>query len=291
MDSGGQVMFRLVALGLLMAGTACSAPTVMSTAVPVASTGLLWSDEFDGGAGAAPNAANWGYDTGAGGWGNGELETYCAFGSSAAPCDAKVPNAYLDGAGHLVLNAVLMGGKWTSARLLTKGKQSFQYGRIEARMKLPVAAGYWPAFWMLGADIDTVPWPGAGEQDIMEWVQKYGATTSSSTVHGPGYSGAGGIGSQFTFPASGRVDDGFHTYGVVWSADKLQFYRDDPAAPYFTLTPANLPAGTKWVYNKPYFLLLNFAIGGGGFPGTTDATTPASGTVLVDWVRVYKPGS
>lgn len=274
-----------------MAGTACSTPMAVVAVPPVPATTLLWSDEFDGSAGSAPNAANWGYDTGAGGWGNGEVQTYCAFGSSAAPCDAKVPNAYLDGAGHLVLNAVQAGGKWTSARLLTKGKQSFQYGRIEARMKLPVAAGFWPAFWMLGADIDTVPWPGAGEQDIMEWVQKYGATTSSSTVHGPGYSGAGGIGSQFTFPASGQVDDGFHTYGVIWSQDKLQFYRDDPSAPFFTLTPANLPAGTKWVYNKPYFLLLNFAIGGGGFPGMTDATTPASGMVLVDWVRVYKPGS
>ena len=282
-------MVRLVALVLLMAGTAFGTG-LPGAAAPTPST-LLWSDEFDGSAGAAPNGANWGYDTGAGGWGNGEIQTYCAFGSSAAPCDPKVPNAYLDGAGHLVLNAVQTGGKWTSARLLTKGKQSFQYGRIEARMKLPVAAGFWPAFWMLGADIGTSGWPAAGEQDIMEWVQKYGATASSSTIHGPGYSGAGGIGKQFTFPASGRVDDGFHTYGVVWSEDKLQFYRDDPSAPFFTLTPANLPAGTKWVYNKPYFLLLNFAIGGGGFPGVTDATTPASGQVLVDYVRVYKPGS
>ena len=273
------MMLRCLGASLLLMGTVCQAQTWT----------LKWSDEFEGKAGEAPKAENWVYDTGAGGWGNGELQTYCAFGSDETPCAAKQPNAYLDGEGHLVLKASRRGEAWTSARILTKGKHAFQYGRVEARMKLSVGAGFWPAFWMLGADISRVPWPASGEQDIMEWVQKYGPTATSSTVHGPGYSGGKGIGSEYTFPAGGRIDDGFHTYGVVWSENKLEFYRDDPGKPSFTLTPASLPAGTTWVYNKPYFLLLNFAIGGGGFPGKTDASTPATGILLVDWVRVYQP--
>ncbi len=158
----------------------------------------------------------------------------------------------------------------------TSGHETFQYGRIEARMKLQVGDGYWPAFWMLGNDIGTVQWPASGEQDIIEWVQGYGPNTTSSTVHGPGYSGGNGIGSQFTFPNGGRIDDGnYHTYGVVWTANQMQFYRDNPLQPFLTVTPANIPNGDQWVYNQPFFVLLNFAIGGGGFPGYTDASTPA----------------
>ena len=250
---------------------------------------LQWADEFDGAANSAPSATDWSYETGAGGWGNAELQTYCAAFSSKPPCSATQPNTYLDGHGHLVIQAIQNQGVWTSGRMVTKGKHAFQYGRIEARMKLPVGAGFWPAFWMLGSNIGTAHWPQAGEQDIMEWVQKYGPTTTSSTIHGPGYSGSHGIGSQFVFPDGGRVDDdGFHVYGVIWSEDKLQFYRDSPDTPYFTVTPADLPAGTAWVYNQPFYLLLNFAIGSGGFAGTTDATTPQTGTVLVDYVRVYQ---
>ena len=125
----------------------------------------------------------------------------------------------------------------------------------------------------------------------MEWVQSYGPATTSSTIHGPGYSGAHGIGSRFTFPAPAQVDTAFHTYGVLWSKDKLEFYRDDPAKSYFTLTPADLPAGTTWVYNQPFFILLNFAIGSGGFAGASDASTPATGKALVDYVRVYQPAA
>ncbi len=251
---------------------------------------LRWSDEFAGAKGSAPDAQNWGYDTGAGGWGNGELETYCAVPSDKAPCSAATPNAYLDGAGHLVLKAIHTGDNWTSARLLTRDKHAFRYGRIEARMKLPVGAGFWPAFWMLGADIEKTGWPAAGEQDIMEWVQKYGAGATSSTVHGPGYSGAKGISTEAALADGGRIDDaGFHTYGVVWAENSLAFYRDDWAKPFVTLTPASLPAGSQWVFNRPFFILLNFAIGGGGFPGLTNASTPRVGETLVDYVRVYEP--
>lgn len=252
---------------------------------------LQWSDEFNGGAKSAPDAANWNYDTGASGWGNGELEMYCAPGSDKPPCSAQEPNIYQDGSGHLVIRAVKTDGGWTSGRLKTAGKQQFQYGRIEARMKLQVGDGFWPAFWMLGSDIGKVGWPASGEQDIIEWVQSYGPGVTSSTVHGPGYSGGKGIGRRFSFPGGGRIDDdSYHTYGVVWSEDRMQFYRDNPAEPFLTITPANLPSGAQWVYNSPFFLLLNFAIGGptSHFSGTTDDSTPGVGTMLVDYVRVYR---
>jgi beta-glucanase (GH16 family) len=163
-----------------------------------------------------------------------------------------------------------------------------QYGRIEARMKLPVGAGLWPAFWMLGTNIGSVGWPTCGEQDIMEWVPQYTPTTTSSHIHGPGYSGANGIGANFTFPNGGRVDDaGYHTYGLIWSVNKLQFYRDDYTKPFLTLTPANIPSGTQWVYNQPFFILLNLAVGG-NFPGNPTSSTPNPAIVLVDYVRVYQ---
>ena len=254
---------------------------------------LVWSDEFNGPANSAPNPNTWAYDTGGGGWGNGELETYCAPFSGAAPCNSGNSNIYEDGNGNLVIKAINNNGTWTSGRMNTIGKETFQYGRIEARMKLPVGAGFWPAFWMLGNDLNSgTSWPTCGEQDIMEWVQSYTPTTTSSTVHGPGYSGGNGIGARYTFPNGGRIDDGaYHTYGVIWAANSMQFYRDDYTKPFLTVTPATIPAGDQWVYNQPFFILLNFAIGSGGFPGATNSSTPTTGTVLVDYVRVYQAGT
>ncbi len=251
---------------------------------------LVWSDEFNGPANALPDSGKWTYDTGGGGFGNGELETYCSPSYTTAPCVAGRPNAFQDGNGNLIIQVRRdSSGQWTSARLKTQGIYQPQYGQIEARIKYPVAAGLWPAFWMLGADIGSVGWPQSGEQDIMEWVQSYGPNTTSSTSHGPGYSGGNGIGARYTFPNGGRVDDGnYHTYGVVWSPNQLQYYRDSPTNVFFTLTPASLPSGTQWVFNNPFFLLLNYAVGSGGFPGATDGTTPASANMVVDYVRVYQ---
>ena len=251
---------------------------------------LQWSDEFNAAAGTYPSSANWTYDLGSSGFGNPEIEDYCAPGSNTAPCVSSKPNAYQDGNGNLVITAIRdSSGQWTSARLKSQGLKQFQYGRIEARMKLPVGDGFWPAFWMLGADINSDPWPGCGEQDIMEWVQSYTPTTTSSTTHGPGYSGANGIGGKFTFPNGGRVDDGnYHVYGVIWGPNSLQYYRDSPSNIFETLTSATIPSGSQWVFNNPFFLLLNLAIGNGGFPGPTDSSTPATATMLVDYVRVYQ---
>jgi beta-glucanase (GH16 family) len=250
---------------------------------------IIWSDEFNGPAGA-PDSSNWKFETGNNnGWGNAELEYYCPPTNNNLPCNTSSPNAFLDGSGNLVIQAIhTPSGTWTSARMKTEGLHEFQYGRIEARMQLPTGAGLWPAFWMLGTNIGSVGWPTCGEQDIMEWVPQYTPTTTSSTVHGPGYSGGSGIGSRFTFPGGGRVDDaGFHTYGVIWSQDQMQFYRDDYTQPFLTVTPANLPAGKQWAFNHPFFILLNLAVGG-NFPGPPNNATPSPATVLVDYVRVYE---
>src|SRR5262249_20129263 len=222
---------------------------------------LIWSDEFNGPKGAAPDPTKWTYDTGGGGFGNGELETYFAPGSNAAPCSSSSPNIFQDGNGHLVITAPLTKRNWTSGPLKTQGLAQFQFGRIEARMKLPVGDGLWPAFWMLGTDISSVGWPQCGEQDIMEWVQSYGPSVTSSTIHGPGYSGGNGVGARFTFPNGARVDDaGYHVYGVIWSQNKIQFYRDDFTKPFFTVTPTSAGVNGQWVFNSPFFILLNLAI-------------------------------
>jgi beta-glucanase (GH16 family) len=248
-----------------------------------------WSDEFDGPAGSFPNPTNWTYDVGGGGWGNAELEVYCAAGSNTAPCNASNPNVFMDGNGNLVIRAIRnQNGTWTSTRMKTQGLQQFQYGRIEARMKLTVGNGLWPAFWMLGTNISTVSWPTCGEQDIMEWVDFYTPNSTSSTDHGPGYSGGSGIGGRFFFPDAGRIDDAsHHTYGVVWSPYKMQFYRDDWTQPFLTVTPLSIPLGSQWVYNHPFFILLNQAVGGNWFPGP-DATTRNPADMVVDYVRVLQ---
>ncbi len=262
---------------------------VSSRAAAAQNWQLVWSDEFNGPPGAAPDPAKWRYDTGGGGWGNKEEEVYCAPGSDVSPCSRAAPNASLDGNGNLIIRAQRSAGTWTSARLVTYPVATFKYGRFEARMKLPIGAGVWPAFWLLGANFKTGGWPRCGEIDIMEWVPQYGPSTTSSTIHGPVSIGKG-IGSQFTFPNGGRVDDAdFHTYGVLWSENEMQFYRDDPAHTYFTITKRDDPPG-DWVFDHPFYILLNLAMGG-AFPGKTDATTPNPSVLTVDYVRVYCPAA
>ncbi len=248
-----------------------------------------WSDEFNGPAGSFPDPTKWTYDVGGGGWGNAELEVYCAAGSNAAPCSAATPNVFMDGNGNLVIRAIRTpGGTWTSTRMKTEGLQQFQYGRIEARMKLTVGNGLWPAFWMLGTNIGSVGWPNCGESDIMEWVPQYTATTTSSTDHGPAYSGGNGIGARYIFPNNGQVDDpGYHTYGVVWSPYQMQFYRDDWTKPFLTVTPTFIPPGSQWVFNHPFFILLNQAIGGNFPKPGPDSSKPIPADMLVDYVRVF----
>ncbi|MBS1856595.1 MAG: glycoside hydrolase family 16 protein [Acidobacteria bacterium] len=233
---------------------------------------LVWHDEFDQPAGTAPDPAKWTYDTGKTGWGNNELENYT---NSTA-------NAFHDGEGHLVIQALAEGGGYTSARLKTQGIAAFTYGRIEARIRLPYGQGIWPAFWMLGADISTAGWPRCGEIDIMENIGKEPGTVHG-TIHGPGYSGGNGIGAPYVVPA-GRFADEFHLFAVEWLPGSIQFSVD--RATYKRITPADLPKGTTWVYDHPFFLLLNLAVGG-NWPGYPDASTVFPQRMTVDYVRVY----
>jgi beta-glucanase (GH16 family) len=245
---------------------------------------LVWSDEFNGTAGSVPDGSKWTYDVGGWGWGNNEEEFYCAAGSTAYPCNSSTPNAALDGNGNLVISANYDGSTWTSARMKTQGVENLQYGRIEARMKLPMGKGVWPAFWLLGSNINTAGWPLCGEMDIMESVPQYGASKTSSTIHGP-FSGGNGVGSAYVFPNGGTISD-FHTYGVTWSPNQAQFYRDDPTKPYFTIqNTTDIPG--DWVFNHPFFIIMNLAMGG-YFPGYTDNTTPNPSVMTVDYVRVYR---
>jgi uncharacterized protein (TIGR03437 family) len=250
---------------------------------------LVWSDEFNGAAGAAPDPTKWNYDLGGGGWGNGEAETY-----TNSP-----NNVFQDGQGNLVIQAIRdTDGNFTSARLQTGAPGastqttdlSWQYGLVEARIKLPFGLGVWPAFWMLGEDIETVSWPTCGELDIMENFGTFNNNVSinNGTAHGPGYSGGSGITAAITLPFGETVYDDYHIYDMLWSQNSIQFLVDGVV--YNTVTPASIPTGDQWVFNAPFFVLLNLAIGGSGtFLGTPDPTAPfPNQDLVVDYVRVYQ---
>ena len=257
----------------------------------------VWSDEFDGASMQLPDPAKWTFDVGStNNWGNHEQETYCSPGPAITKgCDPLHPNAFLDGSGHLVLRAQRdADGNWTSARITTRGLKDFQYGRIEARMKMPVGTGLWPAFWMLGSDVKAVGWPASGTVDIAENVgltprsNGLGPEEIRSSLHGPGYSGADSLHRDFRLPNGARIDDGvFHTYGIIWSPGMIQFYVDDPANIFFVQNVSNLPDGGVWVFDHPFYLVMNLAVGG-DWAGDPDNTTPSPSQVVVDYVRVYK---
>jgi len=242
---------------------------------------LVWSDEFNGPNGSAPDPAKWTLETGGKGWGNNELESYTD----------RLQNAYQQD-GNLVIKVLAekytgadgVPRNYTSARLKTEAKFTQAYGRFEARIKIPRGQGIWPAFWMLGADIPTAGWPACGEIDIMENIGKEPGTVHG-TIHGPGYSGEHGIGAPFSLAAGQNFADDFHLYAVEWESKVIRFYVDDHL--YETRTEADLPAGTKWVYDHPFFVLLNVAVGG-PWPGNPDATSEYPQTMLVDYVRVYR---
>jgi beta-glucanase (GH16 family) len=256
----------------------------------------VWSDDFNGGAQRPADPSRWTYDIGNhAGWGNKELEIYCPpQGGDPRECNPQHPNVFQDGDGHLVLRASRAAdGAWTSARITTRGLKTFQYGRIEARMKLPVGTGLWPSFWMLGSNFDSVGWPASGSVDIVENVSLTpltngtGPTRIRSTVHGPRYFGGNGLWHDFRLPDGERVDDGdFHAYGIIWSPGMIQFYVDDPANVFFVMNASDVPEGGEWVLDHPFFLTMNLAVGG-DWPGNPDATTPNPADMLVDYVRVY----
>jgi beta-glucanase (GH16 family) len=241
---------------------------------------LTWSDEFNGADGSAVDSTKWGHDVGGSGWGNQEREYYTD----------GTQNAVQQG-GNLVITATTAGAaaetcwygtcQYTSARLLTQNKFSQEYGRFEARIQIPAGQGLWPAFWMLGSNIATSPWPACGEVDIMENIGK-----EPSIVHGSLHmTGANPTGS-YTLAGGAAFSDAFHLFAVEWDTAEIRFYVDDQL--YETQTRAAQGTGATWAFDQPFFLLLNVAVGG-TWPGDPDSTTTFPQTMKVDWVRVYEP--
>lgn len=234
---------------------------------------LVWSDEFnkDG----LPDSTKWGYDVGGSGWGNNELEYYTKAGSE----NVRVVN------GNLIIEAKKenFGGRnYTSARLLTKNKAQWTYGKFDIRAKLPMGRGIWPAIWLLAAN-DPMHWPGDGELDIMEAVG-FNPNVIYGTAHNKLYNGANGQqkGGNKSLP---DADQAFHVYSIEWTNNQVVWSID--SIPYFTYNDPGLGADA-WPYFKDFFMILNVAVGGnwGGKQGVDDSMFPQQ--MLVDYVRVYQ---
>ena len=234
---------------------------------------LLMEDTFD--IDGAPDSTVWKYDIGTGqnGWGNNELQYYTDRSENV-----KVQDGMLQ---ITALQENFQGSDYTSARILTQDKFEQQYGRFEARIKLPIGQGLWPAFWMLGSNFDQVSWPQCGEIDIME-NRGNEPTLVSGTVHGPGYSAGESISKSYTL-TNDRYDTGFHIFGIEWGPEYINYYIDDVL--YNQITPEDVTG--EWVFDHPFFIIINLAIGG-DYVGAPTAETVFPQSMLVDYVRVYK---
>ncbi len=247
---------------------------------------LAWSDEFDEPAGSPPNPAHWAHALGDGtaeripGWGNNELETYTD----------RPENVATDGDGNLVIRALAADGtedcyygpcRYTSARLLTAGKVGAHFGRVEVRLQVPAGAGLWPAFWMLGSNIDDVGWPAAGEIDVMENIGRQ-PNRLYGTIHGPGYSGSANFGRTIDLPEPLAAD--FHVFAVDWQPGRIAWSLDGQE--YHRATPADV-APNAWPFDQEFFLLANLAVGG-NLGGPVAPTTVFPAEYRIDYVRVYE---
>lgn len=284
---------NLTVKAIAIASGAASTVSSQEFSPNIPSGTLVWSDEFSNtnGTNAQPDPKIWTYDTGNSGFGNNELESYCAWGSSTAPCSTSNPSEYVGTDGYLHIVAQQPStGVYTSARLKTQGLFSFQYGRIEFRIQVPEAQGFWPAGWLLGNNIATVNWPACGEQDVQERVNAAANPDwNAGSVHGTGFTG-GNIGTKYNFPSGQTASSAFHTYGMIWAPGSVKYYIDDPTQPYATFTPSSLKglSGAVWPFDSGQgnFIILNLAIGG-SWPGSPDLSTPFPSEMLVDYVRVY----
>jgi len=249
---------------------------------------LVWQDEFDGPAGTRPDPAHWDFDVGGGGWGNAQLEFDTA----------RPENVSLDGLGHLAITArkePYQGRDYTSARILTRGRFEKSLGRWEARIRLPVGQGLWPAFWMLGANYPEVGWPACGEIDIMEQRGQEPGVANGS-LHATGYSGGSAITARYVCAVAPTCaappctpicpfNEDFHVFAVEIEASRIVFEVD--GAVYQEVKQDGLPPGSAWPFERPFFALLNVAVGG-NFVGAPDVTTVFPQTMLVDYVRYYQ---
>jgi beta-glucanase (GH16 family) len=304
-------LLAIVLLFLAWAGPAnAQGSDCVSNHVPNDPQGnVIWApafcQEFNSTFVGPPDTTVWNFDLGNGGFGNNELETYCGppnYPNNPSSCptsfSTSTSNAYIDGSGHLLVKAFTSGGTWYSARLKTQGLVNFSFGRIEGRIQLPDTTnqGLWPAFWSLGSNITTVPWPGCGEADILEvWSPSVfggpGPAGNRSTLHTAQTDGAGvQPNGQFTFPSGQSNSTGFHTYGMIWSANMQQYYIDNPLKPYYIATASDLKSNDTWPFNLNIFLLMNIAVGG-TLGGTPSASTPSPAIMMVDYVRQYQPAA
>jgi beta-glucanase (GH16 family) len=242
----------------------------------------VMQDEFD--TDGVPNSALWTYDIGTGpnndGWGNNELQYYTD----------RTENVTVEN-GYLLITAkeeAFNGSNYTSARIKSEGLFEQAYGRFEARIKVPYGKGYWPAFWLLGNDCDQNAWPQCGEIDIMEYLGDM-PTTVFGSAHGPGYSAGDAISKEYVLQ-NDRFDTGFHVFGIEWAPDYINYYVDDVL--YQQITKQDVIDETngegEWVFDKPFYIILNVAIGG-NLPGAPNSDTVFPQTMLVDYVRVYQP--
>lgn len=259
---------------------------------------LVWSDEFLNSTATPtqPDPTIWTYDTGNSGFGNNELENYCAWGSSTSPCSTSSPSEYVgsypgtDGVLYIVAQQP-SPGVYTSARLKSQGLFSFQYGRLEVRAQVPEYQGFWPAAWLMGNNIATINWPACGEQDVMERVDAplTPFDWNQGSIHGTGFTGAD-LGTTYYFPTGQTAGGEFHNYGMIWSPGTVAYYIDDPNNPYVTFTTSSISGlpGAVWPFDagQSNFILLNLAIGG-DYPGSPDGTTVFPSEMLVDYVRIY----
>jgi beta-glucanase (GH16 family) len=238
---------------------------------------LSFRDEFNEPEGEGVDTTKWTPVNKGDGFGNNELEFYTP----------RTQNARMDGQGSLIIEVLkedYMGRMYTSTRLESSGKFEQRYGRFEIRAKVPFGQGIWPAYWLLGNDIASASWPNCGEIDIMEQVGRMPSTNYGS-LHGPGYSGGNPLSTQYHLEGGARFADTFHEYAIEWEPDVVRFYVDDEL--YSTRTPSDVPSGGRWVYDHPFFMILNVAVGG-PFPGSPDGTTMFPQRMLVDYVRVYR---
>ena len=253
---------------------AFSCQSVLDTAA-VGSWSLVWEEQFDGAAEQPPDPTRWAYDVGGDGWGNNQLE----YNSD------RTSNVRLSGNSTLEIIArreTFEDNAYTSARINTRDRFEHGFGRYEARIKLPSGQGIWPAFWLLGASFeDGSAWPACGEIDILE-MRGDQPTMVHGTIHGPGYSGGASIGGGFT--AEEPLSDDFHVYRMDLDDQHISWYVDDEL--YFIATPGDLPAGSSWVFNTEYFMILNVAVGG-NYLTDPDENTPFPNTMEVDYVKVY----
>lgn len=236
---------------------------------------MVWDDEFNGSNGSIPDPTKWNYSVGGNFGGGAELQYYTD----------RAANAYLAN-GNLVIKAMqenYLGKSYTSARLNTLGKFTQQYGRFEARIKIPGGQGIWPAFWMVGANINQVGWPACGEIDIMEHINH--DIPVVETLHMPNQTGADApIGNNYTLPGNADPTADYHLYAAEWEPDVIRFYVDGTLT--HSITRDMLASTSQWVFDHPFYLILNTAVGG-TWPGYPDSTTVFPVYMYVDYVRVY----